>query len=164
MTLAEQIAHLKGLAEGMDIQSENSKEAKLLTAMLDVISSIGKRLEELDEDLELVNDGLDGMEQELMDLEEDVYYSDEDDDDWSIYGEDDDEDDDLDDEEPANYVVKCPSCGAELYVDEDTLLAGKIRCNECGQLFSLEIVEDSEDEDKDDYYDEEEDEDDNQPQ
>ncbi|MCD8144111.1 MAG: hypothetical protein LUD79_02025 [Oscillospiraceae bacterium] len=155
MTIAEQIAHLKGLAEGMEIQSESSKEAKLLTAMLEVLDSIGQQLEQLQEDVEIVNDGVDALSEELMGLEDDYYG--EDDDVWTYDGEDDDyEDDDeeLDEDEPFYYVVKCPKCGEEMMMDEETLLAGNIRCEACGQLFSLEVVEDDESDD----YDEDEDE------
>lgn len=155
MTIAEKIAHLQGLAEGLDIHSENSKEAKLLAAMLDVLGSISQELTELHEDVELVTDELDELSEEVADLEEDYYG--EDDGTWPYDGEEDydldDEDDEYEDDEIL-YSVKCPKCGEEMTLDEDTLLAGNIRCDNCDQLFSLEVI-DEDDESED--YDEEDD-------
>lgn len=156
MTISEKIAHLQGLAEGMEIQKENSKEARLLTAMLEVLQEIGAQLTEMEDNINLVNEELDEVSEELMALEEDLCAEDEDEDD-----EDDDEDDEawvdeLEDEDGVYYVVECPRCGEQMTLDEDSLLEGNIRCAACGQLFSLEVV-DGEDAESDetDYQDEE---------
>ncbi len=144
MTIMEQIAHLKGLAEGLDIAQAGTKEARLLTAMLDVLDSMAQRVEDLDEEVEVLNDGMDAVSDELMDLEEDFYGGD--DGTWPC---DEDEDDEDEDEEDIVYLVQCPKCGEELEVDEDTLLEGTICCDACDQLFQLEIVEDEDEEDED---------------
>jgi formylmethanofuran dehydrogenase subunit E len=148
MTIAEQIAHLKGLAEGLEIQNETSKEARLLSAMLDVLQAVSDQLIAMEDNIDLVNEELDELSDELMALEEDIY-EDEDEED-----EDDFSDDDLDDEEDEDddgvyYIVECPQCGERMTLDEDALLEGNIRCEACGQLFSLEIVDDEEDEEAD---------------
>lgn len=152
MTIAEKIAHLQGLAEGMEIQKENSKEARLLVAMLEVLQEIGGQLAEMEDNIELVNEELDEVSEELMALEEDIYTGDED--------EDEDEDDDYgyeedEDEDGVYYIVECPQCGEQMTLDEDSLLSGNIRCEACGQLFSLEVVDEDEEADVSDYQDEE---------
>ena len=156
MTISEQLAHLQGLAEGMEIASETSKEARLLTAMLGVLSSVVDQLNVLEEDIGLVSTQADDLADDVLQLQDELYGDDEEDD-WSFFRspggmEIPEEEDDFDEEEVL-YEVKCPSCGEILTLDEDTLLAGNIRCESCGQLFSLEIV-DEEDESAD--YDEDE--------
>ncbi len=159
MTIGEQIAHLRGLAEGLGITAESSAEGKLLTAMLEVLGSINQQLCALEEDVEFCNEGIEAVTEELMSMEEDYYG--EDDGTWPYDGEDDEDDDedfddeeeDFDDEEDFDedeilYLVKCPKCGDEMEMDEDTLLEGNIRCESCGQKFELEILFDEEEEDQ----------------
>ena len=152
MSISEKIAHLQGLAEGLDIRSETSKEARLLTAMLDVLQEMAVELNGLEDNVDLVNEELDELSDEVMALEEDYYLGDEDED----FDEDEDldEDDDFgfDDEDGVYYLVECPQCGEQMELDEDTLLEGNIRCEACGQLFSLEVVdEDDEDAEESDF-------------
>jgi formylmethanofuran dehydrogenase subunit E len=155
MTIAEKIAHLQGLAEGLDIQNEDSKEARLLTAMLDVLQGIGDQLAALEDNVDLVNEELDELSDELMAVEEDLYLDDEEDDEEDY--EEEENLDDLDDEDDGvYYIVECPECGEQMTLDEDALLKGNIRCEACGQLFSLEIVdEDEEDGDFEEDFEEE---------
>jgi ribosomal protein S27E/uncharacterized coiled-coil protein SlyX len=152
MTIAEKIAHLQGLAEGLDIQKEDSKEARLLTAMLDVLQGIGDQLAALEDNVDLVNEELDELSDELMAVEEDLYLDEEEDDEDEL-----EDEEDLDDEDDGvYYIVECPQCGEQMTLDEDALLAGNIRCEACGQLFSLEIVDDGEEDELDDEDHEEE--------
>jgi uncharacterized protein YbaR (Trm112 family) len=145
MTISEKIAHMMGLAEGLAIDTEKSKEGKLIAEMMDIIKDMSAKLDELEEVSDLLNEELDEMSDELMAFEEDYYLDDEDE--FDDEDEEYDEDEDEDDENPV-YLVSCPVCGAELELDEDTLLGGELRCEACGQLFSLEVVEDDEDEDE----------------
>ena len=46
MEITEKVAYLKGLAEGMELDT-NKKEGKLLAAMIDVLEDIPLELEEL---------------------------------------------------------------------------------------------------------------------
>ena len=157
MTINEKLAHLQGLAEGMEIEKETSKEARLLVAMLEVLKDIGAQLAGLEDNVDLVNEELDELSDELMAVEEDLYPDDEDEDDFDDFDDLEDEEDDglFDDEDGVYYEVECPQCGEKLTMDEDTLLAGNIRCDACGQLFSLEILDDEDEaeEDEGDYED-----------
>ena len=47
MTIGEKVAYLKGLAEGMAVDSE-TKEGKLFAGILDVLSDIAADLEDLE--------------------------------------------------------------------------------------------------------------------
>ena len=58
------------------------------------------------------------------------------------YGDDeyDDDEDELFDEDNPDYEVKCPDCGAEIVVDEDTLLEGEINCPNCGNELEFDFT------------------------
>ncbi len=40
MTITEKVAYLKGLAEGLALDPESSKEAKLIASMIDILEDI----------------------------------------------------------------------------------------------------------------------------
>ena len=78
MEIMEKVAYLKGLAEGMELDTEK-KEGKLLAAIIDVLENVALELEDLwDEQVELA-DGLDAVSDDLEDVE-DVLFDDEDED------------------------------------------------------------------------------------
>ena len=125
MNITERVAYLKGLAEGMELNTEKG-EGKLLSAVIDVLEDIALELEDLrDEQTELA-DGLDAVSDDLEDVE-DVVFDDED--------EDDDED---------CYATTCPTCEETIYFDETILEDGEVLCPNCGEKleFDLDEVED----------------------
>ena len=130
MTICEKIAYLKGMAEGMELEKETSKEAKLLKAMLDVLEEIGYSIEDLEDEVELVSEGLDIVSEDLEDVE-DFLYDDEDD--------DEDEDDEEYDEDDDFFEVSCPNCEEDLVIDADVLEAGFIQCPNCGEKFAIDL-------------------------
>ena len=48
MTISEKVAYLKGLAEGLDLDTEKSKEGKLISVMIGILEEIGLSLEDLE--------------------------------------------------------------------------------------------------------------------
>ena len=127
MNITERVAYLKGLAEGMELNTEKG-EGKLLSAVIDVLEDIALELEDLrDEQTELA-DGLDAVSDDLEDVE-DVIFGDED--------EDDEDDEDC-------YATTCPTCGETIYFDETILEDGEVLCPNCGEKleFDLDEVED----------------------
>ena len=77
MEITEKVAYLKGLMEGMKIDTE-SNEGKILTAMADILEDIGLELEDLWNAQGELEDGLDVVSDDLEDVE-DTVYGDEDD-------------------------------------------------------------------------------------
>lgn len=130
MTICEKIAYLKGMADGMELEKETSKEAKLLKAMVDVLEEIGYSIEDLEDEVELVSEGLDTVSEDLEDVEE-FLFGDEDD-----YDEDEDEEYDEDDD---FFEVSCPNCEEDLVIDSDVLEAGFIQCPNCGDKFAIDL-------------------------
>lgn len=97
MEISEKVAYLKGLAEGLNLDTE-SKEGKLIAAIIDVLDDMAEKFAEIDDELCDVEDGLDAVSDDLSDVEETLYFAldddeDEDEDDEDIDDEDDDEDD-----------------------------------------------------------------------
>ena len=134
MTISEKVAYLKGLAEGLDLDPEKSKEAKLISVMIGILEELAISVEDLEDTAATLGDGLDAVSDDLADVEE-LLYGDEDDEDISL--------DDLDDED--FFEVQCPSCGAEIDIDASVLEAGTVECPGCGDKFAIDLS-DEEDE------------------
>ena len=150
MTISEKAAYLKGLMDGLQLDTEKA-EGKMISAIVELLGDVTKKLTDVEDTTIAISDELDEIEEDLdaiedyileveddLDEEEDDYYDEEDD-----YGFDDDEDYeegfDFGDEDSIIYEVKCV-CGNVINFDEDTLEEGSIVCDECGELleFSLE--------------------------
>ena len=138
MTLSERTAYLKGLMEGMKIDTETN-EGKLFKAIIETLDDMALTVSDLDDVVDAVCDELDSIEEDLDTIEE--YLLDEEDD-------EDDEDEDWDDEDEFDfgdetiYEVKCPSCGSVINLDEDMLEAGSIDCPDCGEELEFDIDDD----------------------
>lgn len=125
MTISEKVAYLKGLSEGLNIDTEKSKEGKLITAIIDVLEEVGLSIEDLEHGQDELAEELDAISDDLSDVEDD------------LYGDDDECDCDDDD----FFQVECPNCGETLDIDEDILDAGVIQCPSCKQKFALDLYD-----------------------
>jgi len=153
MTISEKAAYLKGLMDGLNLDTEKA-EGKMIAAMVDLLGDVTRRLTDVEETTIAISDELDEIEEDLdaiedfiLDEEDEDY--DEDFDDFDDYEDEDDFDDegfDFGDEETTIYEVKC-ACGNIVDFDEETLEEGSIECPVCGELleFSLEDEEEQED-------------------
>ncbi len=144
MEITEKVAYLKGLAEGMELDT-GKKEGKLLSAIIDVLEDSALELEDMEDAQEELGDGLDAVSDDLEDVE-DLLYGDGDDD------EDEYELEDLGEDEEC-YATTCPTCEETIYFDESILADGQVICPNCGEklefdLGELEDGEDDEDEDE----------------
>ena len=149
MTISEKAAYLKGLMEGLNLDT-NEAEGKMISAIVDLLGDMSKRITDIEETTIAISDELDEIEEDLDAIED--FIMDEDDEYEDYDDEFDDEYDDEDfeeegfsfgDEETTIYEVKC-ACGNIIDFDEETLEEGSIRCEQCGELleFSLEDDED----------------------
>ena len=132
MTISEKVAYLKGLADGMELEKDASKEGKLILKIIDILENVGLDLEDLESEVEDLGDAVDVLSEDVEDLETIVY------EDWDEYEDEDelpfvtsDEDDD------DFFEVECPSCGEDIVIDESALDAGEVSCPNCGDKFSL---------------------------
>ena len=69
MEIMEKVAYLKGLAEGMELDTA-TKEGKLFAAIVDILEDIAFDLEDLQDQVDEVMDGLDAVSDDLEDVED----------------------------------------------------------------------------------------------
>ena len=134
MTISEKVAYLKGLAEGLDLDTQKSKEGKLISVMIGILEEVALSIEDLEENALALGEEIDALSDDLSDVESVVF--------------DEDEDDMEDDEEEEDFFeVECPTCEEPLVIDEEALAEGIIVCPNCDSKFSLDLTEDDEAED-----------------
>lgn len=126
MTISEKVAYLKGLAEGLNLDTEKSKEGKLISVMIGILEEIGLSIEDLEENTQALGEEIDVLSDDLADVES-VVFEDEDDEDY---------DDDW-------FEVECPTCEETLIIDDKALADGVIQCPNCESKFSLDLSDDT---------------------
>ena len=136
MKLTEKAAYLKGLMEGLSIDT-TKPEGKLLAAIIDMLDDTAANIADLEDVVDAVSDELDSIEEDLDAIEE--YLLDEEEDDDDDYEEEDDEFDFGDDE--VIYEVKCPTCGEIINLDEEMLDEGSTTCPKCGEELEFDETE-----------------------
>ena len=122
MELLEKVAYLKGMLNGMDLDSDK-KETRLITAMIDVIDDLAASVTDLEEETNEMCELIDVLDEDLGEVEE------------AVFG-DEDEDDDFEEE---MYEVTCPTCGVVLCVDEEMLDEGEMTCPNCGEALEFDL-------------------------
>ena len=70
MTISEKVAYLKGLAEGLNLDVEKSKEGKLISVMIGILEEIGMSIEDLEENTVALGEEIDAISDDLADVEE----------------------------------------------------------------------------------------------
>ena len=128
MEITERVAYLKGLAEGMELNTDK-REGKLLAAIIDVLEDIALELEDIQDEQAELADGLDAVSDDLEDVEDVVFEE---------YDEDAEDDDDFDEDEDC-YATTCPTCEETIYFDESILEDGEVICPNCGEKLELDL-------------------------
>ncbi len=153
MTTSEKVAYLKGLSEGMKLDT-STDQGKLFSVIIEILEEMASDLEDLNENTLNLGEEIDELNDDLA-LLEDIVYDDEDDDDDEDEEEDDEDDDGCccccccdDEDEQMFYEIKCPSCNNEISIDEDVLSKGDISCPNCDQKLEFDFDEVGEEEDK----------------
>ena len=96
MTISEKVAYLKGLAEGLNLDTEKSKEGKLISVMIGILEEIGLSIEDLEENTQALGEEIDVLSDDLSDVED------------VVFDEDEDEDEDDEDYDDDWFEVECP--------------------------------------------------------
>ena len=125
MTITEKVAYLKGLADGLAIDTEKSKEGKLISVMIDILEEMGMSIEDLEENATALGEELDAVSDDLADVEE------------AVFGDEDEDDECCCDEDEDFFEVECPNCEQPLVIDGDVLEAGVIECPNCHSQFAV---------------------------
>ena len=155
MTISEKAAYLKGLMDGLNLDTEKA-EGKMISAMVELLGDMAKRLADVEETTIAISDELDQIEEDLDAIEDyilDEEDEDEDEDfdpndylcDCDFEDEDFEEGFDYGDEDTTIYEVEC-ACGEIINFDEETLEKGSMTCPNCGELLEFSLEDDDEEE------------------
>lgn len=118
--LFEKVAYLKGLAEGLSIE-ESSKEGKVLLHIIDALDDFAEAIVMMNEDQEDLTEYVEALDEDLADVEDELF--------------EEEEDDDIDFME-----VNCPNCDEEIYVDEDLFYDEdpEVVCPKCNEVIKID--------------------------
>ena len=135
MTISEKVAYLKGLAEGLNLDTEKSKEGKLISVMIGILEELAMSVEDLEENALNLGEEIDVLSDDLADVED------------VVFEEEDDESEDYDDDW---FEVECPTCGETLIIDDHALADGEVECPKCGSRYAMDLSDDEEEEEQGD--------------
>ena len=150
MTISEKSAYLKGLMDGLSLNTE-SDEGKMIAAIVELLGDMAKRVTDIEETTIAISDELDEIEEDLDAIEDFIMAVEEDFDDFDELDEDEwDEDEeyeegfDFGDEDSTIYEVEC-ACGEIINFDEEVLEQGSMICPNCGETLEFSLEDDDED-------------------
>ena len=143
MTISEKSAYLKGLMDGLNLNTE-ADEGKMIAAIVDLLGDMAKRITDIEETTIAISDELDEIEEDLDAIEDFILDEEEDDenfeDEWDE-DEDYEEGFDFGDEESTIYEVEC-ACGEIIDFDEEVLEKGSMICPNCGETLEFSTEDD----------------------
>ena len=120
MGISEKVAYLKGLAEGLKLDTE-SNEGKLFAAIIDVLEDMADEIADMQDEMVDIEDGLDAVSDDLSEVEESLYeLDDEDEEEW-----DDEDDEDTTVRSIEDSAVKAALKEPEESIRLDELLGGE---------------------------------------
>lgn len=123
--LTDRASYLRGLAEGMKLNTEKDSN-RILLELLDLVAEMAAELEALDVSQQQMSEFVDQMDDDLAAVEEILY--DEEEDDTA------DEDGEGDEEDDISVTYDCPHCGEEITLSLDDLdLDDDMPCPNCGK-------------------------------
>jgi len=100
-TIKQKVSYIRGLVDGLEID-ESTKEGKVLLAIIDALEEIADGIEDMDAAYAELDDYVEAIDEDLADLEKEVYG------------------DECDDDDDDGFIeVKCPNCNETVYLDED---------------------------------------------
>lgn len=110
MTVTEKVAFLKGMMEGLDFKAD-SKEGKIIQLMADILSDLAEEVVATQDEIDDINEYLEAVDEDLTNVEEEIFGDVFDDDDECCCG-------DCDECEEDCYEVTCPNCGNVVCFEE----------------------------------------------
>ena len=115
--LYEEVAYLKGLAEGLEISKE-TKEGKIIHKIVEALESFADAIVELEEEQTDLVEYVESIDEDLADVEDDIY-------------EEDDEEDGI-----SFIEMECPNCSDLVEIDADLLYDDEVDvvCPNCQSI------------------------------
>jgi len=109
------------------LDTEKSKEGKLISVMIGILEEVGLSIEDLEENALALGEEIDVLSDDLADVES------------VVFDEDENDEEDYDDDW---FEVECPTCEEPLIIDDEALAEGFIQCPNCQSKFSLDLSDD----------------------
>ena len=142
---SDKVSYIRGLADGLQLSSEEPAN-RLLLAIIDAMDSLNDELKRMDADQKELNEYVESLDDDMCDIEDELYgseFDDDDDDDDECDHCNCDDDDEDDDEDDGDYGIvalgKCPYCGEELPLTRDDLESeSPLLCPECGKELKVD--------------------------
>jgi len=136
--LRERVAYLKGLADGMKLDT-STNEGKLLKAILEVLDDMALAVDDIEEAQEQLSEQVDEIDEDLAEIEDLLYGADdEDEEEYCCDDEDDDDDEEI-------VELECPHCGETVNLEEAFMRGNTVLCPHCGKEIEIEFDCDCED-------------------
>ena len=133
MTISEKVAYIQGMFVGMELDKSETKLARILSEVLDVLQEVGQQMDGMDAAMDQFDEELDTLGDAVADLEE------------AVFDDEDEQDEDFDGDEGEDFFeIPCPTCGEDLLVDDEALAAGVVDCPACGGQFALSFEDEEE--------------------
>lgn len=104
--LVKKVSYLKGFADGLDI-NEKTDEGKLLKKIVEALEEIADAVRDIAADQQDLADQVDAIDEDLGELEEEVY------------GDECDCGCDHDSDDIDYFEIECPNCKETIRIDED---------------------------------------------
>ena len=150
MTINEKAAYLKGLMDGLKLDTE-ANEGKMIAAIVDLLGDLTRKVTDIEDTTIAISDELDEIEEDLDAIEDFIMDEDEEYDDFDEDEEWDEDEEyeegfDFGDDESTIYEVVCPVCDEIVNFDEETLEKGSIICPDCGEVLEFSLDDEEEDE------------------
>lgn len=153
MKLTEKMSYLKGLIDGLEIDT-STKEGKVLIQMSEVMSDLVLYVDDLQSQVDELTELCDILDEDLGAVEDDFYDCEECDNDCDNCDDDEGWDDEFDfgDDDDDLYEITCPTCGDTILLDEGMIEEGSMNCPNCNELLEFDYddltIEDFEDKDE----------------
>lgn len=117
--LTNRAAYLKGLADGMKLDTEKNED-KLLAEIIDVINDLAVAVESLDAEQGFLADQIDEIDEAVDVIGNEVF-------------------DEYDDEDDEEFEICCQGCGENIVVTAEDLMDGEIVCPNCGDTIEFDF-------------------------
>ena len=140
MELRENAAYIKGLCDGLELD-KSTKEGKVISALLDLVSAMAERIENLEGENAELREYIEEIDEDLGLLEDDFYLDEDGEDEFDEAFEEDFDNDFENDDDSGYDEFVCPSCGEIICVDENLEIAD-VTCPACGEkLGDIELCD-----------------------
>ncbi len=128
MNSLEKLFYLKGLVEGLGLD-ETKKDTKVIHNLINLLEDVVMSVVSLEEGFAEMQQQIDAVDEDLGEVEKDLYEDEECD---CCKDKDCDADD-------IYYEVTCPTCGDTIHLDDELISQREIDCPNCGEKLEFDL-------------------------